>query len=52
MIWINSELAEPMAGSGTALGLYGFGATAHILAQVAVWQGVSAKNLKFLCYIK
>jgi alcohol dehydrogenase, propanol-preferring len=28
-----------MAGDGTALGIYGFGAAAHILAQVAVWQG-------------
>ena len=28
-----------MAGEGTSLGLYGFGAAAHILAQVAVWQG-------------
>jgi len=28
-----------MAGSGEALGLYGFGAAAHILAQVARWQG-------------
>jgi propanol-preferring alcohol dehydrogenase len=28
-----------MAGDGTALGLYGFGAAAHILAQVAAWQG-------------
>jgi propanol-preferring alcohol dehydrogenase len=28
-----------IAGSGEALGLYGFGAAAHILAQVAVWQG-------------
>jgi alcohol dehydrogenase, propanol-preferring len=28
-----------MAGPGTSLGLYGFGAAAHILAQVAVWQG-------------
>jgi propanol-preferring alcohol dehydrogenase len=28
-----------MAGEGPALGLYGFGAAAHILAQVAVWQG-------------
>jgi propanol-preferring alcohol dehydrogenase len=28
-----------MAGDGAALGLYGFGAAAHILAQVAVWQG-------------
>src|SRR5229473_5818051 len=28
-----------MAGEGQALGLYGFGAAAHILAQVATWQG-------------
>jgi propanol-preferring alcohol dehydrogenase len=28
-----------MAGEGSALGLYGFGAAAHILAQVAIWQG-------------
>jgi alcohol dehydrogenase, propanol-preferring len=28
-----------MAGDGATLGLYGFGAAAHILAQVAVWQG-------------
>src|SRR5262245_35535706 len=28
-----------MAGEGGALGLYGFGAAAHILAQVAAWQG-------------
>jgi len=28
-----------MAGQGEALGLYGFGAAAHILAQVAKWQG-------------
>ena len=28
-----------MAGEGTNLGLYGFGAAAHILAQVATWQG-------------
>ena len=27
-----------MAGEGTTLGLYGFGAAAHILAQVALWQ--------------
>jgi len=27
------------AGQGRALGLYGFGAAAHILAQVAAWQG-------------
>jgi propanol-preferring alcohol dehydrogenase len=28
-----------MAGEGGTLGLYGFGAAAHILAQVARWQG-------------
>jgi propanol-preferring alcohol dehydrogenase len=28
-----------MAGEGATLGLYGFGAAAHILAQVARWQG-------------
>jgi len=28
-----------MAGAGRRLGLYGFGAAAHILAQVAQWQG-------------
>jgi propanol-preferring alcohol dehydrogenase len=28
-----------LAGEGKRLGLYGFGAAAHILAQVAVWQG-------------
>jgi alcohol dehydrogenase, propanol-preferring len=28
-----------MAGQGEAPGLYGFGAAAHILAQVAIWQG-------------
>ena len=28
-----------MAGAGKTLGLYGFGAAAHILAQLAVWQG-------------
>jgi propanol-preferring alcohol dehydrogenase len=28
-----------MAGEGMTLGLYGFGAAAHILAQVAKWQG-------------
>jgi propanol-preferring alcohol dehydrogenase len=28
-----------LAGEGRALGLYGFGAAAHILTQVAVWQG-------------
>ena len=28
-----------LAGDGARIGLYGFGAAAHILAQVAVWQG-------------
>jgi propanol-preferring alcohol dehydrogenase len=28
-----------MAGAGNRLGLYGFGAAAHIIAQVAAWQG-------------
>lgn len=28
-----------MAGDGARLGLYGFGAAAHILAQIAVWEG-------------
>jgi alcohol dehydrogenase, propanol-preferring len=28
-----------MAGAGQSLGIYGFGAAAHILAQVAIWQG-------------
>ena len=28
-----------IAGEGNTLGLYGFGAAAHILAQVAIWQG-------------
>jgi propanol-preferring alcohol dehydrogenase len=28
-----------LAGDGRRLGLYGFGAAAHILAQVAAWQG-------------
>jgi len=30
-----------IAGGGKRLGLYGFGAAAHIVAQVAVWQGRS-----------
>lgn len=30
-----------MAGQGKAIGLYGFGAAAHIIAQVALWQGRS-----------
>jgi propanol-preferring alcohol dehydrogenase len=28
-----------LAGEGKTLGLYGFGAAAHILAQIAIWQG-------------
>jgi propanol-preferring alcohol dehydrogenase len=28
-----------LAGDGHRIGLYGFGAAAHILAQIAVWQG-------------
>lgn len=28
-----------MAGEGRTIGLYGFGAAAHIIAQVALWQG-------------
>ena len=28
-----------LAGDGERLGLYGFGAAAHLIAQVAVWQG-------------
>jgi alcohol dehydrogenase, propanol-preferring len=31
--------AYRMAEEGSRLGLYGFGAAAHIIAQVAVWQG-------------
>ena len=31
--------AYRLAGDAPALGLYGFGAAAHILAQLAVWQG-------------
>jgi alcohol dehydrogenase, propanol-preferring len=31
--------AFSMTGSGRTLGLYGFGAAAHILVQLAVWQG-------------
>jgi len=30
--------AYRLAGQGTRLGLYGFGAAAHIIAQVALWQ--------------
>jgi alcohol dehydrogenase, propanol-preferring len=31
--------ALKLAGDGERVGLYGFGASAHIIAQVAVWQG-------------
>ncbi len=31
--------ALTMAGEGSELGIYGFGAAAHIVAQVAAWQG-------------
>ena len=31
--------AYRMAGDARVIGLYGFGAAAHILAQIAVWQG-------------
>ena len=31
--------AYKMAGEGERIGLYGFGAAAHILAQLAAWQG-------------
>jgi propanol-preferring alcohol dehydrogenase len=31
--------ALKLAGEGQRLGFYGFGAAAHILAQVAIWQG-------------
>ena len=31
--------AYKLAGDAPVLGLYGFGAAAHILAQVAIWQG-------------
>jgi len=31
--------ALKLAGDGECIGFYGFGAAAHILAQVAVWQG-------------
>jgi alcohol dehydrogenase, propanol-preferring len=38
--WRSYRMAQESEGSeGSALGLYGFGAAAHILAQVAVWQG-------------
>lgn len=31
--------AYRMAGDAQVIGLYGFGAAAHILAQIAIWQG-------------
>jgi propanol-preferring alcohol dehydrogenase len=38
--WRSYRLASAgKAGKDTTLGLYGFGAAAHILAQVAAWQG-------------
>ena len=38
--WRSSRMAIAGAQTqGFALGLYGFGAAAHILAQVAIWQG-------------
>lgn len=38
--WRSYRMAtEGVAGQDFALGLYGFGAAAHILAQVAIWQG-------------
>ena len=36
-----------MAGNGKVLGLYGFGAAAHIIAQVARWQGKAARQSHF-----
>ena len=35
-----------LAGEGRRIGLYGFGAAAHILAQVAKWQSEKASNAK------
>ncbi len=37
--WRSYRMAELREGGACALGLYGFGAAAHILAQVAAWQG-------------
>jgi propanol-preferring alcohol dehydrogenase len=39
--WRSYRMAQDGSGGseGSPLGLYGFGAAAHILAQVAVWQG-------------
>ncbi len=37
--WRSYRIAGEGLGDIAALGIYGFGAAAHILAQVAVWQG-------------
>jgi len=37
--WRSLRMAGLGKSSGKALGLYGFGAAAHIVAQIAVWQG-------------
>jgi alcohol dehydrogenase, propanol-preferring len=37
--WRSYRMAEAGEGAGESLGIYGFGAAAHILAQVAVAQG-------------
>jgi alcohol dehydrogenase, propanol-preferring len=37
--WRSYRIAGQGTGGVAALGIYGFGAAAHILAQVAVWQG-------------
>jgi propanol-preferring alcohol dehydrogenase len=37
--WRSYRMASQGAGDVAALGIYGFGAAAHILAQVALWQG-------------
>src|SRR5579871_6520108 len=37
--WRSYRMAGQGTGDVAALGIYGFGAAAHILAQVAVWQG-------------
>jgi propanol-preferring alcohol dehydrogenase len=37
--WRSYRMAELPEDGACALGLYGFGAAAHILAQVAAWQG-------------
>ncbi len=38
--WRSYRLARQGAAGISALGIYGFGAAAHILAQVAAWQGL------------